>query len=643
MAPSIAPYGSWKSPIGSDAVARAGRWRFSQVAYESGAVYWLESRSREGGRNVVVRKEGHEDPVDVTPPGFNARSRVHEYGGGAYFVHGPTVFFSNYEDQRLYRQEGPGGAPRAITPEPNKGGACRYADGRTSPDGELIVCVRERHGDGEPVNEIVALPADGSSGPDVVVSGNDFYSFPRISRDGRRLAWTCWDHPRMPWDGSELWVAELADGGVREARRVAGGPEESVLQPEWGPEGVLHFVSDRTGWWNLYRETADGVEPLVPMEAEVGQPQWVFGLSCYAFLEDGRLVFRYGRGGEDHLAVIAGGAAKDVDVPYTSISYVCACEKNTALFVGASPISPPHVVTCDVDQGHVEDVARPEQAPDPAYISRARHVDFASHQDATAHAFFYAPANPDFRGPGGERPPLLVTVHGGPTAHVTSELNLFIQFCTSRGLAVVDVNYGGSSGYGREHRQRLNGQWGVVDRLDCINAARHLADRGEVDARRMAITGGSAGGFTVLCALTFHDVFAAGANHFGVSDLAALAKDTHKFESRYLDSLVGPLPEAEQLYYERSPINFADRLSRPLIVFQGLEDEIVPPSQSELIVEALSQAGVPHAYLAFEGEQHGFRKAENIKRALEAELHFYSRIFGFEPADELEPLEIPNL
>ena len=641
--PTVAPYGSWKSPISSQDVARAGRWRFSQLTYESGAVYWVESRPGEAGRNVVVRREAHGDLVDVTPPGFNARTRVHEYGGGAYFVHGSTIFFSNYEDQRLYRQEGPGATPRPITPEPKQRGALRYADGRVTRDGQLIVCVRELHGDGEPANEIVALLTDGSSEPVVVVSGSDFYSSPRISPDGRKLAWISWNHPRMPWEGAELWVAAFGeDGRTSEVRRVAGGPEESVLQPEWDPQGVLHFVSDRSGWWNLYRRTAGGCEPLAPMRAEVGRPQWVFGQSSYAFLEDGRLVFTYGRGGEDHLAVLAEGTAKDVAVPYTAISYLCG-QENRALFVGASPTAPPRVVSCDVDRGHLQEVSAPEQAPDAAYVSRARHIDFPSHQELTAHAFFYEPANPGFQAPPGERPPLLVTVHGGPTSHVTSELKLSIQFWTTRGFAVVDVNYGGSSGYGRAYRQRLNGRWGIVDALDCINAARHLAERGEVDPQRMAITGGSAGGWTALCALTFHDVFAAGASHFGVSDLAALARETHKFESRYLDSLVGPLPEARQLYYERSPINFTDRLSRPLIVFQGLEDEIVPPSQSERIVEALRKAGVPHAYLAFEGEQHGFRRAENIKRALEAELYFYSRIFGFEPADDIEPVEIRNL
>lgn len=641
-----APYGSWASPISAAALAEAGI-RLGAVRWSGGALYWIEARPTEGGRNVLARRDSSGRVEDVTPAGFNVRTRVHEYGGGSFAVHGDTVLFSNFADQRLYRQDGVGAEPRPITPEPPSPASIRYADGRFTPDGLHLVCVRERHEGGDAVNELVTLAADGSSEPQVLASGRDFYSFPRVSPDGRRLAWTEWDHPNMPWDGTELWVAALTPqaGLTGERRRVAGGPSESIFQPSWAPDGVLHFVSDLTGWWNLYREKGTAVKALHPMEGEFGEPQWMFGLSRYGFLDDGRIACLYVREGVDHLGLLdpAISDLQPLEVPFTTLAYLEASGGRLA-FVAGGPREARAVVILDPASAQTEVVRRSHDLEvDAAYLSVPRPVTFPTGDGLMAHALFYPPANPDFTAPAEESPPLLVLSHGGPTSRATSELDMEMQFWTSRGFALVDVNYGGSSGYGRDYRERLYGTWGVVDVQDCINAARSLVERGRADGRRLAIRGGSAGGYTTLCALVFHDVFAAGASYYGVADAEALARDTHKFESRYLDRLIGPYPEAAERYRERSPIHFVDRLSCPVILFQGLEDEVVPRSQAEAMVEALRRKGIPYAYLAFEGEQHGFRRAETIRRCAEAELSFYGRIFGFTPAGDIEAVLVENL
>ncbi|MFW6107678.1 MAG: prolyl oligopeptidase family serine peptidase, partial [bacterium] len=493
---------------------------------------------------------------------------------------------------------------------------------------------------------LCAVPLDGAGEPEVLVAGHDFFSTPRLSPDGSALAWLAWDHPRMPWDGTELCVSEVRpDGSIGEPRRVAGGPGESVLDPAWSPNGRLHFVSDRSNWWNLYREVEGGVEPLCEMEAEFAAPQWVFRRPMYAFAGSGRIVCSYTRDGEWHLGVLdtKTGALRRVDVPYTDISYVAA-DGGRALFLGGSPTDPSGIVLLDLAAGRADVLrASTDRTVDDGYLSEPEPIEFPTTGGQTAHALFYAPRNADVAGPAGERPPLLVKIHGGPTSACSSDLSLGLQFWTSRGFAVVDVNYGGSTGYGRAYRDRLKGRWGVVDVEDCVHAARFLSVRGSVDPDRLAIRGGSAGGYTTLCALTFRDTFKAGASYFGVSDAAALATETHKFESRYLDGLIAPYPEGRDLYGERSPIHHVEKLDCPLILFQGLEDEIVPPNQAETMFEALKAKGVPVAYLPFEGEQHGFRVAANIKRTLEAELYFYSRVFGFEPADDVEPVDIANL
>jgi dipeptidyl aminopeptidase/acylaminoacyl peptidase len=646
---TTASYGSWASPVTAGLVASGGV-RLGQVTWSGDDLYWLEGRPDEGGRSVVVRRSADGTIGDVIPEGFNARTTVHEYGGGSYWVHGPTVYFTNFDDQRLYRVD-PGGAPRAITPEPVIPRGDRYADGVVTPDGQWIICVRERHVMGrEAVNEIVGLPADGSALPHVIVTGLAFYSFPRLSPDGKKLAWTSWGHPRMPWDGTELWLAEMGAGAqLRGRRRVAGGPKESIFQPSFSPSGELHFVSDRSGWWNIYADN-DGIPRTVaPVEAELGVPQWVFGLSTYTFLPDGTIVCLLGGSGGTTLSrVTPERGYEDLGLPYRSFPPASLVSSGTRLaFIGASPVEAAAVVVVDTDGEAVEEVRRSlTHDIDRAMVSVAEAVEFPNSLDGkpvTAHALYYKPNNPDFSAPDGEHPPLVVFSHGGPTSATSSALSLEIQFWTSRGFGVVDVNYGGSTGYGREYRNRLRGRWGILDVDDCIAAAQFLVERGDADPARLAIRGGSAGGYTTLCALTFHDLFAAGASYYGVADAEALAKDTHKFESRYLDSLIGPYPKEVELYRERSPIHYTDRLSCPLIILQGLEDKVVPPSQAEAMVEALRAKGLPFAYLAYEGEQHGFRKAENIKRSLEAELYFYAKVFGFEQADKIEPVLIENL
>ena len=644
---AAAPFGTWPSPISAGMLAEAGV-SLSEVRLSEESTLWIEGRPSEGGRRVIVRAAPYSEPSDVTPEGFSVRTKVHEYGGGSFWTSGEAVFFSNFDDQRLYRQDHAEAAPVPITPE--VGGRIRYADGRAVPGTELAVCVRERHEADGVANELVALPLDGSAEPWVVASGHDFYAFPRPSGDGGRLAWTCWDHPRMPWDGAELWVAEV-DRDLRpaDARRVAGGPSESTQQPVWSPEDELVFVSDRSGWWNLYRDDPHAPVPLAPMEAEFGGPQWVFGLSYFGFLADGRIACAYGRDGEHRYALLDPGSLEllDLDLPFSSAPWdtpQLAAEGHRIALIAGGPATPDAVVSLDFTSRSVDVLKQGTTlAVDPAYISEPRHIEFPTGGDRTAHAYVYAPKNPRARGPSGERPPLIVISHGGPTAASSAELDLETQFWTTRGFAVVDVNYGGSTGYGRRYRERLKGAWGVVDVVDCIAAARHLAETGVVDGDRMAIRGGSAGGFTTLCALTFHaGVFAAGGSYYGVADAESLARDTHKFESRYLDGLIGPYPEEARLYRERSPIHSTHLLAAPLIVFQGLEDEVVPPSQAEALVAALESKGLTYAYLVFEGEQHGFRRAETIRRSLEAELSFYGSVFGFEPADELEPIEIHN-
>ncbi|MEX0990479.1 MAG: prolyl oligopeptidase family serine peptidase [Actinomycetota bacterium] len=647
MPPTVGGYGTWASPVSAATVAE-GRRGLGAVWLDGGATLWTELRPAEGGRNVLMRAAPFAEPVDVTPEGFNVRTRVHEYGGGAFWVREGVVVFANLADQRLYRQDAVGSSPEPITPD--TGGCHRYADGRFLPGGGFAVCVRERHEtDGTVVNELVRLPADGSEAPSIVAEGADFFAAPRPSPDGSRLTWIRWNTPQMPWDGTELWVADLApDGATRGERRVAGGAEESILQPVWSPTGALHVVSDRSGWWNLYRVGEDDeLVALHPADAEFASPPWEFGSANFGFLDDGRIAVIYERDTVGHLALLDPGAGEmlDMDLPFTTFAPPdLDAEGMTIAVLAGGPAIPVSVVSIDFASRSVEVLRETDALSlDPSWISEPEPFAYPSAAGRTAHALFSPPRNPDAIAPAGERPPLIVMSHGGPTDHAVAAFDLRKQFWTTRGFAVVDVNYGGSSGYGRAYRGLLEGAWGIVDTEDCIAAARFLAGRGDVDGRRMAIRGGSAGGYTTLCALTFHSgVFAAGASYFGVADAEALARDTHKFESRYLDGLIGPYPEAIDRYRERSPIHATDRLETPLLVLQGDEDQVVPPAQAEELVAALRSKGLPHAYLLFRGEQHGFRSSEHIRQALEAELSFYAQIMGFVPAGDLEPLPIEN-
>lgn len=632
------PHGTWSSPITSDLIV-SETIPLGQVQFDGEDIYWLEVRLQDKGRQVIVRRTPDGAIVDVNPPPFNARTRVHEYGGGGHLVADGVAYFSNFVDQRLYRQR-PGSTPEVLTAQ----GAWRFADAILDRRRNRLICIREDHSitDQEPTSTIVSVSLDTGESA-VLASGKDFYSSPRLDPEGNRLAWLEWNHPNMPWDGTELWVGELDAGEIASRIQVAGGENESVFQPEWSPAGILHFVSDDTGWWNLYRWRDGRVEALAPMEAEFGAPQWGLGMSLYGFDRE-RIVCAYNRNGGWHLALLDGALKfEPIELPYSEIFRVKVGNGIALLGVG-SPTEPMSVVKLDLDTRKIEVLRRESTVTiDRGYLSIPQSIEFPTDGGLTAYAIYYPPKNRDFAAPAGDRPPLLVMSHGGPTSSARSMLDLQIQFWTSRGIAVVDVNYGGSTGYGRAYRERLNGNWGIVDVSDCANAALHLVRQGLVDPDKLAITGGSAGGYTTLCALTFRAEFRAGASHFGVSDLEALARDAHKFESRYLDSLVGPYPEKRDLYVARSPINHTQFLSCPLILFQGLEDKVVPPEQSRKMFEAVREKGLPVAYLAFEGEQHGFRQAANIKRTFDGELYFYSKVFGFDLADPVEPVEIENL
>ncbi|MGK9166505.1 S9 family peptidase [Inquilinus limosus] len=645
--PSIrtAPYGFWRSPITSDLIV-AQSIGLSEVRLDGDVIWWLESRPQEGGRSVLMRRAPDGSVAEVSPPGVNVRTRVHEYGGGAWTVADGTLFFSNDRpgaaggppDRRLYRQA-PGKAPVPVTPATEAGGGeWRFADGLIDPRRRLWIGVGEHHrpGRAHPDNMIVAVPLEGDAAGSIriLAQGHDFFASPRLSPDGSRLAFLAWDHPNMPWVETTLYVAELAADGLpsRPPQALAGGAGESVFQPEWSPDGRwLVFVADRSGWWNLYRCDGRGcpAEAVLPMAAEFGQPQWVFGMSTYAFSGPRRLLCSTIEGGLGKLGFVdlMTGALTPIDLPYTDISSVRANER-VAVFRAGSPRDAAQIVRLDLATLRREVLKRStEIGEDPAlrgYFAEARPVEFPTAGGRTAHGLYYPPTSPDHAAPEGDVPPLVVEIHGGPTAAASSTLNLGIQYWTSRGIAVLDVNYGGSTGYGRAYRDRLHLSWGVVDVQDAVAGAKYLASQGLADPARSVITGGSAGGYTALAALAFDTWFAGGASHFGVSDAAALARDTHKFESRYLDWLIGPYPQEAERYRERSPLYHADRLSKPVIFFQGEEDEVVPPNQTEAMVEALRAKGQPVGYVLFAGEQHGFRKAANIQRALDGELAFYA-------------------
>ncbi|MFP6807919.1 MAG: S9 family peptidase [Pseudomonadales bacterium] len=651
-----APYGSWKSPITSDLIV-AESIGISSPCFHQGELFWLESRPQEAGRNVLVKRDRQGKETDVNPAPFNIRTRVHEYGGGAWLLFADSLIFSNFTDQQLYRQIIGDEQPAQLTNSPE----LRFADGIVDHRNNRIIIVVEDHsGSGEAENKLGAVDLE-SGEVSILSSGHDFFASPSISSDGGSLAWITWDHPNMPWDETTLWHASItADGTLEDIKKVAGGTIDkqkiSVQQPRFSASGELYFVSDESGWWNIHNIKNEVETNLLPLEAEFGQPHWGFGLCNFKFLDDEHLICIYGIKNESHLAILDlnKGELEDIDLPYTSISGV-SLHENELVFMAASPTEFSGIVSLNLASREATDIKKTTVlALEEGYFSIPETISFPSAGGEQSHGFFYPPTNKDYTedntkgypnnpDKSQEKPPLVVMLHGGPTGATASVLSLRTQYWTSRGFAVLDLNYRGSTGYGRVYRDKLLGNWGIVDVEDSVSGCNFLGDKGLVDMDRLAIRGGSAGGFTTLAALTFTDTFSAGASHFGVSDLEALAKDTHKFEARYLDSMIGPYPSRLDIYEARSPIHHVEQLSSPCIFFQGLEDKVVLPNQAETMVEALDKKGIAVAYVPFEGEQHGFRKAENIKRCMDLELYFYARIFGFTTADQIEPIEIKNL
>ncbi|MFT5693951.1 MAG: dipeptidyl aminopeptidase/acylaminoacyl peptidase [Oceanicoccus sp.] len=657
---TLKTYGSWVSPITSDLIV-SGSIQLGSIQVTAEKSFWLEGRPTEGGRYVLVQRDKSGEISELTPAPFNVRTRVHEYGGGAYLIDRDMVYFTNFADQQLYRfnHESLNADIRIIPGNEH----CRYANMIMDVQHNRLIAVMEDHSgtDAEASNSIVAINPD--NGETVILtSGCDFYSSPVLSPDGSQLAWMCWDHPNMPWDESEIWLADIdAQGLIIESRHVSGGEDESTGHPIWSPDGNLYFVSDRKGWWNICLYDSGEVVTLYQADAEFGSPHWAFGQSNFVFRSASELICTALDKGESRLlsiklpevlsrttadTTVANQAmltVEQIQLDFSVISNLQIVE-NQVMFLGASPTECNAIVSLDLTRRKTQVFKKATDVRvSEGFISVPEVIEFPTGDNATAHGFFYAPVNNDFDAEANELPPLLVFIHGGPTGATNNAFSLSVQYWTSRGVAVLDVNYRGSSGYGRAYRNSLYKNWGVVDTEDCISGANYLVQRGDVDVEKLAIRGGSAGGYTTLAALTFSDVFKAGASYYGVSDLEALARDTHKFESRYLDRIIGPYPQQRQLYRDRSPINHTDKLTCPVIFFQGLDDKVVPPNQTEMMVNALREKGLPVAYVPFKGEQHGFRIAANIKRALDAEYYFYSQIFGFELAEKLEPVIIENL
>lgn len=636
-----AAYGSWKSPITTDLML-SDSVGLGEISVFGNETYWIEMRPQEKGRYVIVKQTPDGKQADVIPAEFNARTRVHEYGGGSYLATEEGLVFTNFSDQSLYLVNADNNCVK-LTHSYD----CRYADMIYDKNNKRLICVREDHSgeSKEAANTIIAVPLLENADETILVEGADFYSNPRISHDGRQLCWISWQHPNMPWDNTSLYLAKINETASLSEVTLITGDNEAVCQPLWSPDNTLYFVSDRNNWWNLYRYKNNELECILEKEAEFAVPQWSFRECNYDFLDKQRILTVYRQQGLACIGLvnINKKSLETVSLPFSDFeSLVCNQDKTEkkAYFLAASSSEFPSIIEYDVEQKNYKVLCKANNIKlDDGYISAGEALSFPVDATNNAHAFFYRPKNKEFIGLDNELPPLIVMSHGGPTGESHNGLKMVVQFFTSRGFAVLDVNYGGSSGYGRAYRQRLNNNWGIVDVNDCSKAALYVAEQVWVDKERLAIRGGSAGGFTTLAALAFTDVFKAGASHYGVSDLEALAKETHKFESRYLDSLIGAYPEEQAIYKARSPVNAVDKLSCPVIFFQGLEDKIVLPNQAEMMVDALKEKGIPVAYIAYEGEQHGFRQAKNIKRTLEAELYFYSTIFGFDCSDDIEPIK----
>jgi dipeptidyl aminopeptidase/acylaminoacyl peptidase len=639
---TTAPYGSWKSPITSEAMT-ASTIRIEDVVLDGNDIYWSEQHPNEKGRYAIERWTTDGAIVELLPGPWSARTRVHEYGGAAFTVVDGAVYFQNDADQRVYRLEDDG-SMTPLTPDTD----IRHADFTFDRAHNRLIAVREDHttGASEAVNSIGSIPVDGSMSGAVLVGGHDFYATPRVGPDGTKLSWLSWDHPNMPWDGCELWVGEIGtDGSIGNPRLVAGGTRESIFQPIWSPDGTLYFASDRTGFWNIYRDTPDGPRIVLEKANEYGSPLWVFSISTFGFLDAKRILAASFGDGKWGLSIIdvETGVEQPIELPSTAIGDVLARD-GIGVFAAGSPVEATALVRLDVDTGKLTKIrSTSADEPERGYLSVPGMVEFPTTDGKTAFGFYYPPQNQDFSGPEGELPPLIVQSHGGPTGSTSTSLRSQVQYWTSRGIAVLDVDYGGSTNYGRAYRERLNGLWGIVDIDDCVNGAKYLIDEGLVDPDRIAIMGWSASGYTTLSALAFRDFFKAGISFFGIGDLEAMARDTHKFESRYLDGLIGPYPEQIDLYKERSAINHVDQISAPMLILQGLEDKVVPPNQAQMMYDAVAAKGLPVGLVLYEGEQHGFRKTETIRHSQDGSLYFLGKVFGFEPADEVPVIEIANL
>ena len=635
-------YGSWESTITPEKIIEGGL-RFSEIRSNGSELYFLEGRASESGRYVIVKQNSMGKIEDVIPKDFNSRNAVHEYGGGSFAVGKKNIYFTNWEDQRVYKVDGENVNPITIEPPFEK--AIRYSDLTLSIDEEWLLCVRETHFEkGEAKNEVVAISTTKNTQL-VLCSGRDFYSSPRINPTNNEISWLEWDHPNMPWDGNELYVGNFESETISNKKIIDGSENISIVQPEWSESGELIYISDESSWWNLKKYSKDKKSTILNEESDHGAPAWQFGFRTY-FLKD-EFIFLKGTSKKKNKGLIrkiniSGKIIEEIEVLHTSISDLTYFN-NKALYIGASPTSNSEVVSLDLEKKEHEIIKESNPLKiDIEEISIPEEISFPTTQNAIAYGYFYKPKNKNHLGQSEEKPPLLVISHGGPTSATSNALNLSIQYWTNRGFAVVDVNYRGSTGYGKNFRDSLKGNWGVYDTDDCIAAVDFLSDKGLVDSSRVAIKGGSAGGYTTINALTFHNRFAVGATYYGIADLSVWIDDTHKFESKYLESLIGKYPEEKEKYYKRSAINFTDQLSCPMIIFQGTEDKIVPPSQAEIMAEGLREKKIPFSLIMYEGEQHGFRQSKNIISSLESELYFYSQVLGFEPFDKLKTINIEN-
>lgn len=660
----IKAYGSWKSSLSAEMLADKGV-RFGHMCVDGDDVYWLESRAKDQGRTVLVKHSSDGTIGDLLPDDVSVRSKVHEYGSGDFIVDQQIVYFTNAKDQCVYRFDG----KLSRLTKPNLQSEHRYADFAIAPNKQYLVCVRETHHKNSVINDLVSISLDDNESGKVKVlhAGFDFYSFPRLSKLGHRICWTCWNQPDMPWDAAELWTADLhEDGSLDAAHKIVGGNDlsarqdantqgpiiaepqnqQSIYQPLWSDDGVLHYINDVSGWSNIY-SCRDGIlNALTPIDREFGVPQWVLASSTYALCSDNQIYALYLQDGQQQLCHIdaESGHIEPIALPFRNFGDHLLYANNVLYFRAAGPAVEEAIYRFDLATNQFEQISESKTFPlSVEEISVSKTIQFESKNNRPCHAFYYSPKNSQYTAPLNTLPPLIVMSHGGPTAMTNNSLNTAIQFWTHRGFAVVDVNYGGSTGFGKKYRNSLRGNWGVVDVEDCIAAANYLVSKQLVDEKALLIRGGSAGGYTTLCALTFHNVFAAGMSRYGVADLESLASDSHKFEARYLDSVVGPYPQEKALYQARSPIHSTNQLSCPILLLQGADDKVVPPNQAEMMVEALENKKIPYAYKLYQGEGHGFRNADTIVDALNSELSFYQQVLQLDSDEAISKLEIQFL